>query len=228
MFTLASASAIVRAPVSARASKPRRGPAPAPALGGGGGNGNGRKGGGGGGGGGGDSGSGSDGFSFRGRGPRRVLGLGLAAAGLASSVAPDAALAGKAPTASDIKKQVLQIAGMDAPDFAALFSKELGISGAVGVGVGLMAKAAAKTAFIMLASVYAFIRWLELNDIVDVKYKNLEKLVGKTVMIADLNNDGKIDAKDLELAKAKAVGFFGTALPSASGLAAGIMIGLKI
>ena len=44
----------------------------------------------------------------------------------------------------------------------------------------------------------------------------------------DLNNDGKIDAKDLELAKAKAVGFFGTALPSASGLAAGIMIGLKI
>ena len=122
----------------------------------------------------------------------------------------------------------MQIAGMDAPDFAALFSKELGISGAVGVGVGLMAKAAAKTAFIMLASVYAFIRWLELNDIVDVKYKNLEKLVGKTVMIADLNNDGKIDAKDLELAKAKAVGFFGTALPSASGLAAGIMIGLKI
>ena len=69
---------------------------------------------------------------------------------------------------------------------------------------------------------------LELNDIVDVKYKNIEKLVGKTVMIADLKNDGKIDAKDLELAKAKAVGFFGTALPSASGLAAGIMIGLKI
>ena len=116
---------------------------------------------------------------------------------------------------------------MDAPDFAALFGKELGISGAVGVGVGLMAKAAAKTAFIMLASVYAFIRWLELNDIVDVKYKNLEKLVGKTVMIADLNNDGKIDAKDLELAKAKAVDLRNRPAERV-GPRPRIMIGLKI
>ena len=75
---------------------------------------------------------------------------------------------------------------------------------------------------------YAFLRWLELNDIVDVKWENLRRLVGKTTKLADLNGDGKIDAKDLTLAKAKAVGFFGSAVPSASGLAAGIAVGLKL
>ena len=81
---------------------------------------------------------------------------------------------------------------------------------------------------VVLASVYAFLRWLELNDIVDVKWENLRRLVGKTTKLADLNGDGKIDAKDLKLAKAKAVGFFGSAVPSASGLCAGIAIGLKL
>ena len=74
----------------------------------------------------------------------------------------------------------------------------------------------------------AELRWLELNDLVDVKWGNVNRLVGKTTMLADLNNDGKLDAKDLEIAKAKAVGFFGNALPSAGGLSAGIMLGLKL
>ena len=140
-------------------------------------------------------------------------------------MSPSAHAGKSAPT--DAKK-VAQLAGLDMGDFAALFTTELGVSGAVGVGVGIMAKVAAKTALMVLASVYAFLRWLELNDIVDVKWENLRRLVGKTTKLADLNGDGKIDAKDLTLAKAKAVGFFGSAVPSASGLCAGIAIGLKL
>lgn len=71
-------------------------------------------------------------------------------------------------------------------------------------------------------------RRLELNDIVNVKYDNLSKLVGKTSkVVLDVNKDGKIDQKDFFAAKAKAVGFLSSALPSAGGLSAGIMLGIK-
>ena len=200
---------------------------PACALGGGNGGGNNRGGGGGGGGGDGDGkGSGDFGDAENRFNPlARSFALASATLAISSAMSPSAHAGKSAPV--DAKK-VAQLAGLDMGDFAALFTTELGISGAVGVGVGILAKAAAKTALMVLASVYAFLRWLELNDIVDVKWENLRRLVGKTTKLADLNGDGKIDAKDLKLAKAKAVGFFGSAVPSASGLCAGIAIGLKL
>ena len=200
---------------------------PASALGGGNGGGNNRGGGGGGGGGDGDGkGSGDFGDAENRFNPlARSFALASATLAISSTMSPSAHAGKSAP--ADAKK-VAQLAGLDMGDFAALFTTELGVSGAVGVGVGIMAKVAAKTALMVLASVYAFLRWLELNDIVDVKWENLRRLVGKTTKLADLNGDGKIDAKDLKLAKAKAVGFFGSAVPSASGLCAGIAIGLKL
>ena len=196
------------------------------ALGGGNGGGNNRGGGGGGGGDGDGKGSGDFGDAENRFNPlARSFALASATLAISSAMSPSAH-AGK--SASKDAKKVAQLAGLDMGDFAALFTTELGISGAVGVGVGILAKAAAKTALMVLASVYAFLRWLELNDIVDVKWENLRRLVGKTTKLADLNGDGKIDAKDLTLAKAKAVGFFGSAVPSASGLCAGIAIGLKL
>ena len=199
---------------------------PACALGGGNGGGNNRGGGGGGGGDGDGKGSGDFGDAENRFNPlARSFALASATLAISSAMSPSAH-AGK--SASKDAKKVAQLAGLDMGDFAALFTTELGISGAVGVGVGILAKAAAKTALMVLASVYAFLRWLELNDIVDVKWENLRRLVGKTTKLADLNGDGKIDAKDLTLAKAKAVGFFGSAVPSASGLCAGIAIGLKL
>ena len=197
---------------------------PACALGGGNGGGNNRGGGGGGGGDGDGKGSGDFGDAENRFNPlARSFALASATLAISSAMSPSAH-AGK--SASKDAKKVAQLAGLDMGDFAALFTTELGISGAVGVGVGILAKAAAKTALMVLASVYAFLRWLELNDIVDVKWENLRRLVGKTTKLADLNGDGKIDAKDLKLAKA--VGFFGSAVPSASGLCAGIAIGLKL
>ena len=199
---------------------------PACALGGGNGGGNNRGGGGGGGGDGDGKGSGDFGDAENRFNPlARSFALASATLAISSAMSPSAH-AGK--SASKDAKKVAQLAGLDMGDFAALFTTELGVSGAVGVGVGILAKAAAKTALMVLASVYAFLRWLELNDIVDVKWENLRRLVGKTTKLADLNGDGKIDAKDLKLAKAKAVGFFGSAVPSASGLCAGIAIGLKL
>ena len=200
---------------------------PACALGGGNGGRNNRGGGGGGGGGDGDGkGSGDFGDAENRFNPlARSFALASATLAISSTMSPSAHAGKSAP--ADAKK-VAQLAGLDMGDFAALFTTELGISGAVGVGVGIIAKVAAKTALMVLASVYAFLRWLELNDIVDVKWENLRRLVGKTTKLADLNGDGKIDAKDLTLAKAKAVGFFGSAVPSASGLCAGIAIGLKL
>ena len=219
----------VKAPTAkSRAPRARRAPAPPAALPGGPNGPRGGFGGGfGGGSGGGSGGSGGDsGDSSNSNSPRRPgAGVAVTVAALALTHAP-AALAGK-KTAEPTPSKTL-IAGMDPADFALLFSKELGISGAVGVGVGIVAKLAAKTAFMVLASVVALLRWLELNDLVDVKWGNVNRLVGKTTMLADLNNDGKLDAKDLEIAKAKAVGFFGNALPSAGGLTAGIMLGLKL
>ena len=199
---------------------------PACALGGGNGGWDNRGGGGGGGGDGDGKGSGDFGDAENRFNPlARSFALASATLAISSTMSPSAHAGKSAP--ADAKK-VAQLAGLDMGDFAALFTTELGISGAVGVGVGILAKAAAKTALMVLASVYAFLRWLELNDIVDVKWENLRRLVGKTTKLADLNGDGKIDAKDLKLAKAKAVGFFGSAVPSASGLAAGIAVGLKL
>jgi uncharacterized membrane protein (Fun14 family) len=154
----------------------------------------------------------------------------LAAATLAVCSEVPAAHAGRAPPKAQTEesKSGMQIGGLDVGGFAALFTTELGVSGAVGLGVGVMAKAAAKTALLVLTAVYALIRWLELNDFVEVKWDNLHKFVGKTTKLADLNNDGKVDVEDLQLAKAKALGFFGSFLPSASGLAAGIAVGLKL
>jgi uncharacterized membrane protein (Fun14 family) len=219
----------VRAPTAkSRATRSRRAPAPPAALPGGPNGPRGGFGGGfGGGSGGGSGGSGGDsGDNSNSNSPRRPsAGVAVAVAALALTHAP-AALAGK--KAAEPTPSKMFIAGMDPADFALLFSKEFGISGAVGVGVGIVAKLAAKTAFMVLASVMALLRWLELNDLVDVKWANVNRLVGKTTMLADLNNDGKLDAKDLEIAKAKAVGFFGNALPSAGGLSAGIMLGLKL
>jgi hypothetical protein len=54
-------------------------------------------------------------------------------------------------------------------------------------------------------------------------------MVGKTSrVVLDVNKDGKVDEKDIYAAKAKAVGFLSSAVPSAAGLSAGIMLGLRI
>ena len=118
---------------------------------------------------------------------------------------------------------------IDFAELSKLFGTEFGISGVVGLGVGILGKTVAKFSIMVLASVYAFLRWLELNDIIDVKWKNLELLVGKTSrVVLDVNKDGKVDEKDIYAAKAKAVGFLSSAVPSAAGLSAGIMLGLRI
>jgi uncharacterized membrane protein (Fun14 family) len=118
---------------------------------------------------------------------------------------------------------------IDFAELSKLFGTEFGISGVVGLGVGILGKTVAKFSIMVLASVYAFLRWLELNDIIDVKWKNLERLVGKTSrVVLDVNKDGKVDEKDIYAAKAKAVGFLSSAVPSAAGLSAGIMLGLRI
>jgi|Transcript_5871 uncharacterized membrane protein (Fun14 family) len=228
MFTAFSISASAARPaVKLPSSKATTSQAltPMSAMGGGNNNNNNR---GGGGGGGGDN-NNNDGEGSNSEEPRkfRFSRLALTMGTLALSSVSTSAHAGKKPV-PEKKKPKTQIAGLDVGDFALLFGSELGISGAVGVGCGIMAKAAAKTSLLVLAAVYAFLRWLELNDIVDVKYENLAKLAGKTAMIADLNKDGKIDAKDVNMAKAKAVGFFGSALPSVTGFSAGIAIGLKL
>lgn len=75
----------------------------------------------------------------------------------AASYAPHA-LAGKKPE-SKLEEANAFIAGLDFTEFAEIFGKEFGISTAVGVGVGIVAKLAAKTALVMLASVYALLRW---------------------------------------------------------------------
>ena len=150
--------------------------------------------------------------------------LALTVASATLSHAPNA-LAGKKgkPDPKDLIDKV------DFSELTKLFGTEFGISGVVGLGVGILGKTVAKFSVMILASVYAFLRWLELNDIIDVKWKNLERLVGKTSKIVlDVNNDGKIDEKDLYAAKAKAVGFLSSTVPSAAGLGAGIMMGLRI
>lgn len=113
-------------------------------------------------------------------------------------------------------------------DLSSILCQEFGVSGIVGVGVGCALKSAVKVAAVSFASFFALLKWLEMNDLVDVKWKNVNKLVKKASLVADLNHDGKIDSKDLQHAKMKAVGFFESALPSAGGLLAGMSLGLKL
>ena len=123
----------------------------------------------------------------------RVNALALTVASATLSHAPNA-LAGKKGGKPDPKDLIDKV---DFSELTKLFGTEFGISGVVGLGVGILGKTVAKFSVMILASVYAFLRWLELNDIIDVKWKNLERLVGKTSKIVlDVNKDGKIDEKD--------------------------------
>ena len=110
---------------------------PMSAMGGGNNNNNNR---GGGGGGGGDN-NNNDGEGSNSEEPRkfRFSRLALTMGTLALSSVSTSAHAGKKPV-PEKKKPKTQIAGLDVGDFALLFGSELGISGAVGVGCGIMAK----------------------------------------------------------------------------------------
>ena len=144
-----------------------------------------------------------------------------------------AALAGSSSNAKKKNAQRQQqkagdLVSLGSVDFCSVFCQEFGVSGIVGVGVGCALKSALKVAAVSFASFFALLKWLEMNDLVDVKWKNVNKLVKKASLVADLNHDGKIDSKDLQHAKMKAVGFFESALPSAGGLLAGMSLGLKL
>jgi len=146
-----------------------------------------------------------------------------------------AALAGSSSSSNEKKKNAQRhqqkagdLVSLGSVDFCSVFCQEFGVSGIVGVGVGCALKSALKVAAVSFASFFALLKWLEMNDLVDVKWKNVNKLVKKASLVADLNHDGKIDSKDLQHAKMKAVGFFESALPSAGGLLAGMSLGLKL
>jgi uncharacterized membrane protein (Fun14 family) len=146
-----------------------------------------------------------------------------------------AALAGSSSSSNAKKKNAQrqhqkagELVSLGSVDFCSVFCQEFGVSGIVGVGVGCALKSALKVAAVSFASFFALLKWLEMNDLVDVKWKNVNKLVKKASLVADLNHDGKIDSKDLQHAKMKAVGFFESALPSAGGLLAGMSLGLKL
>lgn len=150
--------------------------------------------------------------------PRACLSLACALAASATVGAAPARAKGKASAEPRL----------DALDFTALFSRELGISGVVGVGVGVAVKALGSKVLVGLASAVAALRWLELNDIVDVKWDHVHALTRRTAQQhLDVNRDGKIDEHDLFALKAKVVNFYTSAVPSATGFSAGFALGLR-
>lgn len=177
----------------------------------------------GGGGGGGDRGDGGEGEDEDDR-PRRRR-VSRACVSLACALAAFATV-GAAPARA--KGKAAAEPRLDALDFTALFSRELGISGVVGVGVGVAVKALGSKVLVGLASAVAALRWLELNDIVDVKWDHVHALTQRTAQQhLDLNRDGKIDEHDLFALKAKVVNFYTSAVPSAAGFSAGFALGLR-
>ena len=117
---------------------------------------------------------------------------------------------------------------LDALDFTALFSQEFGISGVVGVGAGLIFRALGLNIAIAAASFFAALRWLELNDLVDVKWKNVHAFAQRNSKFLDINGDGRVDQHDFFALKAKIVNFYTAAVPSAAGFAAGFTLGIRL
>lgn len=117
---------------------------------------------------------------------------------------------------------------LDALDFTALFSQEFGISGVVGVGAGLIFRALGLNIAIAAASFFAALRWLELNDLVDVKWENVHAFAQRNSKFLDINGDGRVDQHDFFALKAKIVNFYTAAVPSAAGFAAGFTLGIRL
>lgn len=157
---------------------------------------------------------------------KKMIIIGVAASSL-TLFAHEARAKTKNPPKSSINKAG-DLFQLDVKEFGKIFTQEFGVSTAVGVGVGYAIKSTVKVACLGVASFFALLRWLEMNDLIDVKWKNVEKFVQKGSLVADLNKDGKVDLNDVQYAKVKAVGFFETALPSAGGLMSGIALGLKL
>ena len=158
----------------------------------------------------------------RGRDGRRAVSL---ACSLAASVmfACDAArAAAKKPVGKGAKEPTL-----DALDFGALFSRQMGISGVVGLGAGMAIKSLGSKILITVASFVALLRWLELNDLVDVKWENVHAIVKSSSSVLDVNKDGKVDEHDFFAIKAKVINFYTSAVPSAAGFTAGFAAGLS-
>ena len=91
----------------------------------------------------------------------------------------------------------------------------------------LVGQALASGALIILAGTFAFLKWLETQQLITVNWKNVESFWAKQTKLLDQNGDGKLDAKDLQVVRARFEGFMATTVPSAGGFAAGFMLGIK-
>ena len=107
------------------------------------------------------------------------------------------------------------------------FVKECGLSGVVGLAAGMALKSALSLLAVGVAGVFAVGLWLELNGLITIHRDRFGPWLANQTKILDLNNDGVFDAKDVKIAKAKAMGFITQSLPSAGGFATGFMTGLR-
>lgn len=171
---------------------------------------------------GGGGGRGDDGRDGRGRSWGKGSGVACALAAIVTLGCDAARAAAKQPAGKGAEETTL-----DALDFGALFSRQLGISGVVGLGAGMAVKTLGSKILITLASFVALLRWLELNDLVEVKWANVHALSKRTsLVLLDVNNDGKVDEHDFFAIKAKAINFYTAAVPSVAGFTAGFAAGL--
>ena len=117
---------------------------------------------------------------------------------------------------------------VDEMEFATIVAREFGISGIVGLGAGLAVRALAMNACVVFASVVAFLRWLEMNDVVDVKWQKARELARRGANVFDVNRDGVVDGRDANALKEKVVNFYSACVPSAAGVGAGFLFGLRL
>lgn len=153
---------------------------------------------------------------------RAVRAAGAVAAGAALSSATPARAAKKAPAAS-AEPDMIETAMI----IGTKFVKECGLSGVVGLAAGMALKSALSLLAVGVAGVFAVGLWLELNGLITIHRDRFGPWLANQTKILDLNNDGVFDAKDVKIAKAKAMGFITQSLPSAGGFATGFMTGLR-
>ncbi|KAJ3343031.1 hypothetical protein HDU93_000201 [Gonapodya sp. JEL0774] len=109
-------------------------------------------------------------------------------------------------------------------DKAAAMGTDMGTGGILGFATGFATKKAGKVALLVAGTGIASLQYLSSKGLVQVDWLAVDRTAKRYL---DLNNDGKIDIADAEIALTEANSYMARGMPFAGGFGAGFLAGLR-
>lgn len=114
------------------------------------------------------------------------------------------------------------LAGM--VDMSPLQFQVLGVSGLTGYTAGFALKRAFRVFVFTSGCIFMGLQTLAQNGLVTVHWEEIER---RLMLLADVNGDGRVDEKDMQVANDKLQAYLSAGLPSAGSFGVGMLAGLR-